>query len=288
MSFDWQSCDKSINKRIIRSGKSGHKPYLNSKCLFIISSINLPELLCRTSFFHSDYFNRKINLTIGDADSELDRELEKCLTTMFLHELSEFQIKFNRISINFQIELIDLQFDGFIHQWSYEKKYQLALKYKENGISWKNKCDYHEASNRLSLAFKLISCCEPFISTTTTNSNATDTDKDLLATIIYLKNKIIIALAWCHLQNRTYENVIELSNLSLDLVPDDNLVAKKLRGLAYVHVKEYEKSFDDFAFVLKSNPHDKQVLAALKVARAQHQIYLKQFAEMSKKMLNFA
>ena len=155
------------------------------------------------------------------------------------------------------------------------------------GIEWKNNGDFYEASNRLSLAFKLITSCEPFVKDTNAADNATDSERSLLTKIVHLKNKIIIALAWCQYQNHDWEKVIDLTNVSLHLVAHDNVIAKKLRGLAYVKVKEYEKSFDDFHYVLKTNPNDRQVLTNLQFAQIEQKRYFKQYAEMSKKMLRF-
>ena len=125
--------DTNATKEVIHKGNWGPKPYLNSRCIFTISCCDAVNFKEKSNFLDVDQPERLIEFDFGDGDTDFDREIEKCLQTMFCGEKSRFLINFRTNQITVEIQLVKLTFDDFIHQWSYEKKFQLALKYKEKG-----------------------------------------------------------------------------------------------------------------------------------------------------------
>lgn len=172
----WQSADKIVTKEILTKKDFTDKPTERALCELKIDNIDetylkIDELILK---YPSDiiYGASEKEWILGDACTELDRQIERAISTMFINETSLITVRINSEknatideiqNIKFQLTLIKFLPFKPIWQWTPEEKYEIALKYKERGIQIFQKTHYVDAFHKFSKACKILITLEPII-----------------------------------------------------------------------------------------------------------------------------
>lgn len=287
----WQSADKIVTKEILTKKDFTDKPTERALCELKIDNIDetylkIDELILK---YPSDiiYGASEKEWILGDACTELDRQIERAISTMFINETSLITVRINSEknatideiqNIKFQLTLIKFLPFKPIWQWTPEEKYEIALKYKERGIQIFQKTHYVDAFHKFSKACKILITLEPIIDLKL-NAN-------LLKDIENLRTLLYNNMAECHVHRKNYEHVITLCNKVLDR-DVNNVKALYRRGIAYGNLQNYENSVDDLKKVLSLEPNNSLVKAKFNFYKQQSQIVNKKYEDIVKRMFEF-
>ncbi|CAG9762181.1 unnamed protein product [Ceutorhynchus assimilis] len=240
MQEEWISPDDKVFKRLISLGEWGLKPFEYS-----IVKLNILDCPNELLLFNNVY------VTLGDNDGELGRLLDICVCTMNLKEKAEFRITVGLEEVFAVIELVELEFRGFIFQWSAKQKFEMALMHKEKGAMFFAEKNQLEAGHRFNKALKLL-CSIPI------NVQVTPEFIDNVSTeeIKLLKAKLYNNLSSCYFREKVYSLVIPLC---LKVLASDcnNVKALYKLGVAYENDKNFEKAFEALSKAMELEPHNK-------------------------------
>lgn len=233
------SPDGNITKQVLIKGNWGLKPSENSKCTITITE-------CSSLNDINNYL-----IIIGDTDGDLWRSVELCLITMEIGEKSKFLILDSGKSIYLVIELLDLEFDGYIYDWNTTKKYNLAMHHKEKGNQLFKENNNKEAAFRFIKGLKIIHSILIDV-----ESIPLSIDDVLVSDITNFKATLYNNLSSCYFKNGLWEAVINLC-LKVLSYNSNNVKALYKLGVAYEHDANYEKSFEAFTKLLELEPGNK-------------------------------
>lgn len=170
----WESRDKRILKSITRQGSFGKKATERSLCNILIkdskctdSSVKIDDKKVTEYLGCSDVQD----VVIGDANTEIDRLLERAIATMRVGEESTVTLRLSdskdlnivpeTSSVTFSLVLKGLTRKNSIWEWTPEEKYQTALQYKESGVQLFKESRFVDAFHKFSKACKLLITLEP-------------------------------------------------------------------------------------------------------------------------------
>ncbi|CAD1472215.1 unnamed protein product [Heterotrigona itama] len=244
----WKSADNIVRKDIINPGTFCKKPTECATCEVIIENINVTNASVHDleSKFNSEILNNrsKNTLTIGEANCEIDRQIERAIQMMMVSEKSLVTVDVllegidNSLVIKFEITLNDVQPYKPIWEWTPEEKYSVALKYKEAGVGLFKEGRYVDAFHRFSKACKILITLEPI--------------KDL-----------------------ELDKTLEKSN---------NVKALYRRGVAHGNLKDVEKAVADLKNAANLEPHNQTIKEQLSIYNVKLQEANQKFENMMRRM----
>lgn len=277
MNNTWESRDKTVKKEVLKKGIFSKKPTERSECHILIEDVEVcgtniiglkNEL--RTEILDSD----EKTIIIGDANSEIDRKIERGIQMMMIEEQSLFTIRVSALSkdsddivVRFSITLKSFKPFKHIWEWIPEEKYEIALKYKESGVSLYKESRYVDAFHKFSKACKILITLEPIADL--------ELNKSLENNINTLRLILYNNLAGCHLARENWEYVIELCNKIL-AKDENNVKALYRRGVAFGKLGNIEKAVPDLKKVITLEPNNT-------AAKEKFVIYNKKLQEANQK-----
>ncbi|XP_015185367.1 PREDICTED: 70 kDa peptidyl-prolyl isomerase-like [Polistes dominula] len=272
----WESRDKTVRKEILKKGICLKKPTERCECQIVIEDINVSgmNITDLKNQLHTEILDDiEKTITIGDANSEIDRKIERGIQYMMVEEKSLFTICISDLStkesiiVTFTLMLKYFKAFKAIWNWTPEEKYEIALKYKEIGVKLFKQTRHIDAFYKFSQACKILITLEPIADL--------ELDKSLENNINALRITLYNNLAGCQILNHNYEYVIELCNKILDK-DKNNVKAFYRRGVAYGKLTNIENAVSDLKKVITLEPHNA-------AAKEQFLIYNEKLQEANQK-----
>lgn len=281
----WKSADNIVRKDIIKSGTFCKKPTECSTCEVIIENVNVTNASVHDlkSKYNSEILKNKSKstLNIGEANCEIDRQIERAIQMMMVSEKSLVIIDVlledidNSLVIKFEITLNEIQPYKPIWEWTPEDKYLVALKHKEAGIGLFKEGRYVDAFYRFSKACKILITLEPI--------QDLELDKTLESNIYNLRLVLYNNMAGCQLNRKNYEHTISLCNKILNK-ESSNVKALYRRGVAHGNLKDVEKAVADLKNAANLEPHNQTIKEQLSIYNVKLQEANQKFENMIKRM----
>ena len=252
----WESVDKKVKKEIMKEGIFSKKPTELSVCNIYVNNPQLMGLSITKvkEDLHSEIIDEasKKVIVIGEAVSQVDREIERAIQTMSLQEQSLITVNIEDKDIqptvlSLEVTLESTEFYKPVWEWTPEEKYTRALKCKENGVELFKAKRYVDAFYRFSKACKLLITLQPI----------EEVGDPIIKKIVELKYILYNNMAECQLLRENNEHVITLCNKVLDK-DKNNVKALYRRGVAYGGLKDFEKASNDLKNVITLEPKDKK------------------------------
>ncbi|XP_050589387.1 uncharacterized protein LOC126921676 [Bombus affinis] len=281
----WKSADNIVRKDIIKPGTFSRKPTDCASCEVVIENINVINASVEDlkNKFNSQILHgiSKEVLTIGEANCEIDRQIERAIQMMMVLEKSLVTIDImlegidDRLVIKFEITLNKVEPYKPIWEWSPQDKYSIALKYKEAGVCLFQKHRYVDAFYKFSKACKILITLEPI--------QDLELDKTLETKINNLRLILYNNMAGCQLSRKNYEHTISLCNKILNKEAN-NVKALYRRGVARGNLKDVENAVTDLKYAVSLEPHNQVIKEQLTIYNTKLQEANQKFEDMVKKM----
>ena len=245
---DFVEISTEIEKKIIKKGKQGKRPFLTWNCRI--------EIILNETYDNDNFKTGVIDIVIGYGCNSYDRLIERCVETMHLDEESLFVIKSvdNVNDLKVTIILISYLEKPYIFEWTDEEKINESNHLKNKGAQLFKDNNIEEAFYKFSNALKLLLTLDAVL-------EYDEPGPDINNLIIALYNN----LARCQLHFKNYKYVIDLCSKSIDI----NSTSKALyrRALAYIELVEYEKAQNDLLELIKLEPNNKAAIEKFKLVR---------------------
>lgn len=278
----WESADKTVRKTVIKMNKYG--PWEDISTAIEGSMVQLEiEATCLNGVSVRDLkdeFGSKILdgssekvLVIGESCCELDRQIERAIQMMYPTEKSQITVFMRtetteqQVSISFIATLMHLKPFKPIWEWTPEEKYQIALNYKEMGVTLYKETKFVDAFHKFSRACKIIITLEPI--------GDLDLGKEAEQKLSDLRLILYNNMAGCQLNCKNNEYVVSLCDKVLNK-DENNVKALYRRGMAYGNLNNVEKAFADFKHILTLQPQNAR-------AKEQYKIYNVKVQEANQK-----
>lgn len=258
-----------MHKEALIEGKWGAKPYEGS-----VVRINIAEGPLELMVFNDK------SLIVGEIGGPFGTLLDECLCSMLLNEKAHFHIEKNLEKFDLVIELVELDFGGYIHQWDAGKKRDMAVKRNELGKQLFRDQLLLEAARRFSKAFKLLSSIPIPV-----ESPPESIDGVNVSDIQLLKATLCNNMAACHFRHKNFDSVIPLCQKVIALDPSNVKALFKI-GVAYQHERDFEKAHQALSTVLELEPHNKAAADHLEAVKAQLKLVNLRLNCMLKKMIS--
>lgn len=256
----WESSDKSIKKNMLKPGVFSKKSTECSTCNIIIQKINVTGI--SKDDLKEKYYTEILDsecekvLIIGEASAEIDKRIERAIQMMNIFEKSHVTITMEQskgnnkfVTVEFEITLTRCERHKPIWEWNAEEKYNLALKYKEQGVKLFKDSRIIDAFHKFSRGCKILITMEPI----------PDPDLELNKQLEFNINDLRLALynnmATCQLSQNNYEHTVALCSKILDK-DKKNVKALYRRGVAYGSMKDNEKAVADLKVALTLEPNN--------------------------------
>ncbi|KAL2718559.1 hypothetical protein V1478_012435 [Vespula squamosa] len=273
----WESRDKTIKKEILKKGIFSRKPIEYCECQIVIQDVHVSGMSIKDfkNQLQTEILDdKKKMIRIGDANSEIDRKLERGIQMMAIGEESLITIYMSALSKEGEKIIVTCivilnYFEPFkaIWYWTPEEKYKIALKHKEVGVKLFKESRYIDAFYKFSKACKILITLEPIFDL---NLDTLLEEKINTLRIILYNN-----LAGCHMLYENHEHIIKLCNKILEK-DRDNIKALYRRGVAYGKLKDIENAVLDLKKVITLEPHNA-------TAKEQFLIYNQKLQEANQK-----
>lgn len=284
MNNNWTSKDGQVKKTIIEPGLFTRKPTEKTPCDVLIDQIQITTTPSNFPIekLNSDYLTNpgtKSTITIGEACSLVDRNIERALQMMSLKEKSTVTLNLpplpetenHNVDITFIVTLYSYKTQKQVWEWTEEEKYETALKYKDAGSALFRAGRHIDAFFKFSKACKLLITMEPL-------NKEEKMDEELVRKINNLRVVTYNNMAECHLHQKNYNHVIELCTKVLTR-DEKNIKALYRRAVAFGSVRDWEKAYDDMKKVTESEPNNNAAINKL-------HLYEEQIKKANKKMDN--
>ncbi|ERL88767.1 hypothetical protein D910_06149 [Dendroctonus ponderosae] len=258
-----------IRKETLIAGRWGAKPYEGSGVRLNIAEGPL-ELMV---------FDGK-SLIIGEIGGPFGSLVDACVCSMHLSEKAHFRVEMTPEEIDLTIELVELDFGGFIHQWDAAKKFDMAVKRKELGKQLFQENLLTEAANRFSKAFRVL-CSIPISVETPLDC----IDSVNVSDIQLLKETLYNNMSACYFRHQNFDSVIPLCQKVLALNPCNVKALFKI-GVAYEHERDFEKAHQALSTVLEIEPNNKAAADHLETVKVQLRQVNFRLNSMMKKMIS--
>ncbi|XP_044745018.1 FK506-binding protein-like [Coccinella septempunctata] len=264
----WQSPDNKILKTVVSEGVQKCKPTEGSKCkLRITNSTSLESL---------DHFS---NLVIGDVDGDLGRQLEICVTNMFEKEKSNFVVTTDNYVVTLTLELLEMEFAGFLYEWDARKKYSYAEFQNQRGKNHFKNGNLKEAGFRFNKGLKII-CSIPI----DVQDPPETIDTVSIKEIDQLKATLYNNLAACFFQKEEWPMVISFCD-RVFLYDENNVKASYRAAVSYIKDLNFEKADNYLKKVLEKEPTNKSALEHHKFVKIKLREAKEKSDNISKKMI---
>ncbi|XP_012275820.1 70 kDa peptidyl-prolyl isomerase [Orussus abietinus] len=254
MAYDWSSIDKRITKQILQRDGFTKKPTERSVCSILIDNLQVTGCFPNDlgSKVPSEIFDgvSSKTLTLGEVNTDLDRQVERAIYTMMDNERSlvtitvpHFEEGQNQdIVIKFEIILLSHKPYKSIWEWTPKEKYEIALKHKEVGVQLFKAGSYVDAFHKFSKACKILITLEPI--------EDLEIDETLVNDINTLRLMLYNNMAGCQLTKKNFEHTITLCN-KIVAKEQNNVKALYRRGTAYGNLRDFEKAAADMKRVVE-------------------------------------
>ena len=286
----WESADKLVSKEVLRMESFSKKPTERAVCRVQITNVSVTRIAIEDlkKELHSDLLDgssEKI-LTLGNSCTELDREIERAIKTMFLKERSLITIRLPSVAeigtedVLVKFEMTLQSFEPFkpIWDWDPNEKYEISLDYKETGVRLFKSARYTHAFFMFAKACKILITLEPI--------KELELEKSLLNKIGDLRIVLYNNMAECHLNRKNYEHAISLCCKVLER-DENNVKALYRRGIAYGNLKNVEKALEDFKKVLSIEPRNSLAREKFNLYNEQWQVANERYQQIVKRMFGY-
>ncbi|XP_008560575.1 peptidyl-prolyl cis-trans isomerase FKBP4 [Microplitis demolitor] len=243
MKLHYLSSDNVVEKIVTTPGNILNKPTEKSICQLKISDIK-PGSLDPGELNSRLLHPGEIALVIGEADSEVDRQIERAIKWMGEGESAVVNMKLHSeksespaLEISLTLSLIKHEPFKPIWDWTPSEKYLTASEYKERALKLMQENRIKDAFIRFSKAVSLLITLEPI--------NDLELPEDLLRDISNLRSNLYNNMAMCQLKYDNYEHVISLCTKVLAR-DKNNVRAMYRRGCAFGSMKNIENALNDF------------------------------------------
>jgi len=284
-----ESFDFTITKTVISEGDlSSWQPRFGSSGSMIFNILTVTgvtEDQIQADEFLTRYLaTSPCEFIIGTAETEVDRQIERCLEMMLPNEHSQFNVRIllepnlnggigvvengnvkepDWISVEIDIKLENLLNADPIYKWFNETKYNKALEFHGTGVRLFKQKRYLDSFHMFKSAYKLSVLARGL-----PEDNYEDSDK-----AENLMNLCCNNIAACHFQWKNNESVVQLSDVVLTTQPQ-NVKTLYRRSVANIALQEYDEAEKDLIKAKKLEPNNRAVNDEL--GRVQH---LKKSAE---------
>jgi len=284
----WESADKSIRKDVLKPGGFIKKPTECSTCAVIVEKINVTHMSIED--LKEKYYTTildgeaKKTIVIGEANSEIDKKIERAICMMNVNERSsvtiaipvkQSDVSIKSIMVKFDITLTHCNRNKPVWEWSPEGKYEVALRYKERGTELFKGSRIIDAFHKFSRGCKLLITLEPITDL--------ELDKQLEYNIDNLRLALYNNMAMCHLKQENYQHVVTLCTKILDK-DENNVKALYRRGVAYGNMGDNEKAVADLKAILTLESSNQSAREQFDIYNTRLQESIKRNKDMVRRM----
>lgn len=281
----WVSPDKVVKKQITKPGIFSKKPTERASCEVLIENLDVVNASVQElkGGFNSEILDgiSKKTLIIGEANCEIDRQVERAIQMMMVLEKSLVTINIpledihECLVIEYEITLTKMEPHDPIWEWTPEEKYSVALKYKESGVVLYKDRRCVDAFYRFSKACKILITLEPI--------QDLELNKELESNINNLRLVLYNNMAGCQLNRKNYEHAVSLCNKILNK-EDNNVKALYRRGVAHGNLKDLEKAVADLKKAVNLEPHNQTIKEQFLIYNGKLQEANQKFESMVRRM----
>ncbi|TRY72504.1 hypothetical protein TCAL_09543 [Tigriopus californicus] len=285
----WESQDFTVSKVVLQEGNL-HQDLprfganLEVKLADIsVSGITLSELT--HDFFFSKFFNTNHSgqILLGDSDSEIDRCLEKCLSSMYPGERCQaamrihFDIQKNKrepvelkevwVDIECQVHLESVLNAQPLDKWHAETKLEKAKEINEAAVRLFKTQRYLDAFYQFRSAMRLV----VFVL-----EDKPEVAESLRKEAMDMKLSCYSNIAACQFQWKNFGYVIQIGGKVLEHQPQ-NVKMLYRRGVSYLERKEFPEAKSDLSEAHKLDPSNKAIndkLGQLRILEKKHTQHL--------------
>ncbi|XP_076289092.1 tetratricopeptide repeat protein 9C [Lasioglossum baleicum] len=278
------SADKKVTTNVIQPGQYSKKATECANCeVFIeniqVSNASIKDLGEKYNSVILDGTSKK-SLVIGEANCEIDRQIERTIQMMNIGEKREITLDIVEdvdlpLVIKFEVTLLGIVLFDPIWVWTPQTKYSVALKYKETGVRLFKEHRLIDAFHKFSKACKILITLEPI--------SDLELEKSLENDINHLRLVLYNNMAGCQLNRKNYEHTITLCTKILSK-ESNNIKALYRRGVAYGNLKDVEKAVADLENAVSLEPNNRAAKEQLAIYDAQLQEANKKFGNMMRRM----
>lgn len=278
------STDRKVTTNVIQPGQYSKKATECATCEVFIENIQVSnasrvDLEEKYNSVILDGTSKK-SLVIGEANCEIDRQIERMIQMMNIGEKREITLDIvedldQPIVIKFEVTLLGIVLHDPIWVWTPQTKYSVALKYKETGVRLFKEHRLVDAFHKFSKACKILITLEPI--------SDLELEKSLENDINNLRLVLYNNMAGCQLNRKNYEHTITLCTKILSK-ESNNIKALYRRGVAYGNLKDIEKAVADLENAVSLEPNNRAAKEQLAIYDAQLQEANKKFENMMRRM----
>ncbi len=308
----WRTDEFDMTKTILHAGGSGlhggEFPRFGATAQVSLaaescSGITVDQLT--TDFFYSKYFNHSRlkeigtegtdTMRIGDADSELDKALERCVRSMRRGERCRLDLRvafdvarngrkrrqedkqqeeaaIQKVELICLITLVNFLNAEPVSKWHPETKVDKAKEISASAVRLFKMGRVLDSFHKFHLALKLLT----FVlekDRQKTDADDVTVDPSLVSQARDMTSTCYSNLAACHFQWGNHEHVVKLAGRVL-ATQSDNVKMLYRRGVAYLAMKDFEEAQKDLTKAHRLDPTNKAIndkLGQLRIAEKKHQ-----------------
>lgn len=259
----WEDKTKGLRKEVINFRyMTIVKVSELSKCLVDILDIqNLDKSKHKTNYVTEENVGHEFWVTIGEGMTPVDCYVEEFLKNMLTNETSKCFIETKSSgTITFTMRLKRIEFGGFYFEQSAPKMFELAKKYKENGVKMFK--DYPLfAHNYFNLAAKCLLSFNPFDDIADVLQGS-DLKKDDFEDLLY---NIYSNIAACLIKEGRFDEIIPIMKFTQQQHKPSEKAIYRL-ATAYLHTNNYDAAQKTVERIdYKGNKELVQLMAAIQL-----------------------
>jgi len=290
----WESLDFTITKSVIEEGDiDAWQPRFCSSGTVGLEILNCTGITNEKLYedpLMSKYLSGSptFEFILGSAETELDRQLERCISTCFPEQKAHFNMRvllepeYNGssrsedpewITLEFRLQLINLLNAQPIYQWFNETKLTKAREFHSSGVRLFKEKRYLDSFHMFKAAYKLSVLARGL-----EVDNYADVKEAVDLQILCYNN-----IAACNFQWKNYKNVLELSEKVLDLQPN-NVKTLYRKGVSNIGLEEFDLAEKDLVLARIIEPNNRAVNEKLGLAQQLKKSAENKFAAKMEKM----
>ncbi|XP_023329569.1 peptidyl-prolyl cis-trans isomerase FKBP62 [Eurytemora carolleeae] len=268
----WESLDFTITKTVIEEGDtSSWKPRIGASGSISFSLLNLTGIvedqLCNDVLLSKYFSSSPCEFLIGSAETEVDRQLEKCIQSCYPGQIAQFNMRVllepeyngagrggldvvepDWISLEFKLNLETLLNAQPVYKWFNETKLTKAREMHSSGVRLFKEKRYLDSFHMFTQAYKLAVLARGIPEDNYAQSKEAED----------LQNLCYNNLGACHFQWKNFSNVVELSGLVLQSQPS-NVKTLYRRGVSYLSMQEFDLAEKDLVHARQLEPNNRAV-----------------------------
>jgi tetratricopeptide (TPR) repeat protein len=292
----WESSDYSVSKVVLRRGDgSADRARFGATATVRIHEIiscsegfDIKNDLSVSKYLHTSYSGE---FQIGDADTNLDRVLERCVSAMEQGEECDaalrvpLEVKKNCMAVESESESVWIHVElrlslekllnaTPIYQWFPETKLDKARDLSAGAVRLFKAHRHADAFHKFRMALTLL---------TFALDDAKNLSEELAAEAEDLRMACYSNLAACHFQWNNHDFVIDLTTKVLEK-QTGNVKLLYRRGVSYMLTKDFESARPDLVEAHRLDPSNKAINEKLGQLRVLEMKHRDQLASGLKKM----